>query len=651
MPKGVLVQVQSRVQLQVSLKQPSPTSISPHAASLLLKRISFLLISFIALFLSFRNIYGEDVGFHLRAAEWMLDNYSLPPNSAFIYSHSDKEYIDLNWLYQLALYATWSMGGSTGMILLNSAFIFGAIYFMFRRIRNWNSLLLPWGLLVAVLAVSSSFEIRPHSLSWLLLGLTLHLLQEYCEGNEKAIRWLPPVMLLWVNTHSLFILGLVALGCYTISIFLRNKFLPKTFLVYGSAAVLACFINPYGWNGFTFPFEQALALQEGNIFKENIRELQSPFEISEYELSLHNIFASWHFFDLFAAIIALGFLFRFRQFRIHEWLIAIIFFYFATTAAKNIGYFIFAITPIVTNVLFAGRTYSPKQNQKTAKNKYYKPALVTFILISAILLLTIRTNAFYIHYRLSYRFGFGWNNSNLPVKATDFMLKNNLQGKILNQLDYGGYLEFFAKAKTAIDGRLDAIGETLFNEHINAKNDADKLHLIQKYDPEIIIFSYFITPDWIVFLQKHPDWRLAYVDGNAAIYLLNDYSPDIPAMDEGKILSTLANYSDPQIDSLAKEKQSASVFASLFSTQYFPEEEHNLIAFCFYQGWFNAAKQVSANAFTAATSDYPEMFQNLGSVYFQLRDKERALYLYQQFLSQRKNEQVAERVQFLKGIN
>lgn len=617
--------------------------------SSLIKNISFVLISFVTLFFSLRNIYGEDVGFHLRAAEWMTQNLSLPPNEAFIYTDSGKEYINLNWIYQLILYAVYSLWGSAGMILLNSSFILGAVYFLFSRIIHWNSLLLPWIILVGILAVSTSFEIRPHSLSWFFLGSTLYVLENYYNGNEKIIRWLPLIMVFWVNTHSLFVLGLVVLVGYVISVYRKNKSIPKRFLIYGTVATFICFLNPYGWRGFFFPFEQASALREGNIFKENIRELQSPFEISKYDISFYNIISGWHFFDLFVVITVISFLLKWKKFGIHERILSIIFFLFACSAVKNIGYFVFAVTSFIANVISQSKMPIRTKQQKK-DGKYFKPIMITFILVCLFLLLTIRTNAFYIHYRASYRFGFGWSNSNLPINATEFLLKNNLHGKILNQLDFGGYLEFFAKTQTAIDGRLDAIGEKLFQEQVNANTDNAKDFLLRKYNPQIIIFSYFITPDWIVFLQKKTDWRLAYVDGNAAIYLRNDYAVSVPAVEEKDIMASLKSYSDSEIDSLVRKKETASIFSLLFKTQYFPEEDHNLLAFCFYYGWVHAAKQVSANAFVRATSDYPEIYQNLGSVYFQLKDKERSLYCYEKFLQKRENKLVAERVMFLKSL-
>ncbi|MBI3503038.1 MAG: hypothetical protein HY063_14720 [Bacteroidetes bacterium] len=625
-----------------------------------LRNSCFLFTGIVALFFSFRNIYGEDIGFHLHAGRWMMENFSLPPNDIFTYTTEGIKYIDLNWIYQLLLYGIYSLAGSAGLILINSLFISGALFFLYKRIScrlpaaSADSYFSSCIFLLAVFAVSPLFEIRPHSVSWLLLCVTLYILQKHYEGNEKIIRWLPLVMLLWVNMHSLFILGLVALGCYAVSVYWKEKKLSKTFLIYGSASLLVCFLNPYGLNGFIFPFEQAVALKSGNVFKESIRELQSPFSAHLYEGGFfHALFHQWIFFDLFTVIAFLSLIVGYKKRKLHEWLLFLVFFYFAFSAVKNTGYFIFAVTPIVILGFIREKkvTTKLKQAKLSFAGNYFKQFSVAFILLCLLLIFFIRSNALYIHYRASYRFGFGWSNHNLPVKATEWLLKNNVRGKILNQMDYGGYLEFFTNQKVSIDGRVDFMGEKNFNEQVNAEGDAQKQNLLDKYNPDIIIFSYFVTPEWIVFLQKQFNWRLAYVDGNAAVYLKNDFANIVPPLSEQSLLSSVKNFSNEEIDSLMHEKKNASVASLLFHRQYFPDEEHNLIAFCFYYGWMNAAKQFSANAFLHAASAYPEMYQNLGSVYFQLKDKNRSLFCYEKYLSERKNEQVQQRVEFLKSLN
>ncbi len=618
----------------------NPNSVSRNIALALILLLSFVL--------SIRQIYGEDIGFHLNAARWMIENHSFPDLDTFTYTANANKYIDLNWLYQLILYAVYALAGSTGLILFNSLLIIGCIIIIFKRV-NTSSALLPWLFLLSILTLSTSFELRPHSVSWLMLSITLYLLQEYYQGNKKMIRWLPLVMLFWVNMHSLFILGIAVIGCYGISIYFSKNNLFRKFLIYGGSSIFICLLNPYGWKGFTLPLEQLFTIQAGNIFKENIRELKSPFSITNYDIS--KVFSTWHFFDLFLIFAVILLLINRKKLKLHEWAIVLLFFYFACSAIKNVGYFVFAVLPVISG--FPKEEIKPKRKNTRVPfaEKYRKQISIGFIMVCSLLILSVATNAFYIHYRAIYRFGFGWSNSTLPVKAVDFIQKKNIRGKILNQLDYGGYLEFFTAQKTAIDGRLDVMGSENFSEQILSVKEEQKASLVEKYKPDIIIFSYFLTPDWISYLQKRADWRLVYADETAAIYLRNDFDPSLPAFTENDIMPSLKRYSNEEIDKMVKEGKNPFLLSSFFKPQYYPEGEFNFTVFCMYYGWMNAAKQLTAGAFDRATKDYPELYQNFGTIYFQERNAPMSLFCYEKYLSKVKNPQLEERVKFLRTVH
>ena len=616
----------------------------------IIRNLSFLLVALTALVLSIRTIYSEDLGFHLQSARWMLENISFPDKDSFTYTANENRYIDLNWFYQLLIYGIYKSTGGAGLILVNSVFILLTIFILFRRV-NCNLWFGPWIFLAGILAVSPLFEIRPHSLSWLMLSCVLFILQRFYDGNEKIIKWLPAVMLFWVNCHSLFILGLIVTGCYGAGIFFRKRKSFNYFLKWSAISVAACLLNPYGIRGLFFPFQQMFALQSGNIFKENIRELQSPFAFTDYHLS--NILTAWHFFDVFLLILLIAIVAGYKRIKIHEWLILAVFFYFAISATKNIGYFVFAVLPIQFNA-FLIREKKPalQKNNNQAMNsgflqKYIKKISWIFIISSAILLLFIFTNSFYIHYRTSYRFGLGWSNSMLPVKATVFIQKNHLKGRIYNQLDFGGYLEYFTGQQVSIDGRLDLMGEKIFSEQVANSDDASKKIMIDRYKPDILIFSYVSATDWLTFLQKQNEWRLAYADDNAALFLRNNFAPEIPAMTEMNFIKDIPTYSEAQIEAIMKIEKPFS----LFSSQYYPDKEFNKLAFCFYNGWSIAAKQIIADAFEKSSASYPELYLNLGTVYFQYKDAPHSLFCYEKYLEMKKNPQVEERVKFLKSLH
>src|SRR4029079_15512428 len=114
----------------------------------------------------------------------------------------------------------------------------------------------------------------PHLASWVLLSLVLLAL-------ETGTYWaLPLLMLVWVNTHSLFVLGPVAISAYVAAELFRGKEADRRLLLWAAAAVLACLVNPWGLNGLLFPLAQLAELHGSSPFKAavtGIGEFRSPY--------------------------------------------------------------------------------------------------------------------------------------------------------------------------------------------------------------------------------------------------------------------------------------------------------------------------------------------------------------------------------------
>ena len=68
--------------------------------------------------------------------------------------------------------------------------------------------------LLAAAAAQVHMLARPHVLSWLLTLLWMEILYRFEEGEGWALLLLPPLMLLWVNLHAGFVLGLGLLGVF-----------------------------------------------------------------------------------------------------------------------------------------------------------------------------------------------------------------------------------------------------------------------------------------------------------------------------------------------------------------------------------------------------------------------------------------------------
>jgi len=596
---------------------------------------------------AFREIYSPDIGFHLKAGEWIINNLRVPYQDVFTYTASSHDYIDMHWLYQVIIATVNKISGEFGLVAFNALLIiltFSVLYLRIsKRINILNSS--NWHLLffLAITSTSVLFEIRPHILSWLIFSLLIFILEEYGRGTAKYLFLIPLLMLIWTNTHTLFILGWIILGAYLIGIVFRERKIPMPFTIYALSGIAVSILNPYFFKGITLPFVQFQLLQPNNVFKNAIAELASPISFESYFFNGHFIlFQPLMWFHLFLLLSVVSFIKRLRVIQLQEFIIFGLFLYLAVSSVRNIGFFVLAVLPATIEGIQP--KYYLTENHSDDNRKLWK-RLIMFIndkrgllllnmlivILSLILIAAVVTDAYYINYRSNDRFGYKFNEHVLPVRAAKFLNEHHLEGKLLNHFNYGGYLIYALPQKVFIDGRTEVMGEEFFYKYSILWNQIDKSQIIQKYNPDIIIFPHQNDFLWIHYLKKDSLWRLVYADDISVIYLRNGYADNIPVFDTENTLSEFEKIGNDRIDEILKRPYKKTGLFS-FKKKYFPLKELGLSTFFYFNDQFDEAIQVGLNGLMRSDVSCPELYYNLGHFFFEKRDFDRSAYCYDRFL-------------------
>ena len=134
----------------------------------------------------------------------------------FSYTRAGQPWYAWEWLYDLVIGAIHHVAGLNGVVLFTAVIIAGTFALLFRFVlRRSGSFAAAIALtLLAAAAAQIHMLARPHVLSWLLVLLWADVLYRFEEGKRSALLWLPPLMLLWVNVHGGFILGLALLALF-----------------------------------------------------------------------------------------------------------------------------------------------------------------------------------------------------------------------------------------------------------------------------------------------------------------------------------------------------------------------------------------------------------------------------------------------------
>jgi len=169
-----------------------------------------------AFLLACSQVFDPDIWWHLRGGQWILQNHRAPDLDPFIFGSADRVWIDLSWLFQVLMAFLYDHGGIPALVLACAAVGTAAVAIAASvRSRRW---FIPLALIFwipAFVLMSSRFRPRPEVFT--LLYLAAFLAVFYRAPGRPALLWtLPVLQVLWVNTHSLFILGPVVMAFYVI---------------------------------------------------------------------------------------------------------------------------------------------------------------------------------------------------------------------------------------------------------------------------------------------------------------------------------------------------------------------------------------------------------------------------------------------------
>jgi hypothetical protein len=612
-----------------------------------------LILFFIMVFImGLLKIYSPDLGFHLKSAEWMLGNRQFIYADSFSYGSEGHKYFDLQWLYQLLVYSLYNISEKTLIIanalLITISFILVWFRFLKKAQVEKTSIKVGFFAFMAIVFVQPfAFEIRPYVLSGIFLNLTLFFLESYKAGNKKALFFLPVITLIWVNTHSLAILGLVTLAIYNAGIYLEKGKVDKTLLLYSGVSFTTFFVNPYLIEGLFYSLSQFGIISGNSLFKSYLGELQSPFTAREIEILGARYFASPLLIIHLSAVLSVFTIFRATiQKQFTDALLLTAYLVLLYLAHRNYGIFILVSLPLFVKytlnwfdskklkTLKQKKTVITKKENKTQEGlslasdnltnqKFYSRFSFAAIVLAIFISITSITNGYPIFRHSPYRFGSTTDKDQLPVEATAFLNHSKIKGKLLNHLDFGGYLMAHYSETVFIDGRMDLFEEDFFRKYYESLTVRNGIKvLLNKHNPDIVIFPYVKASYWWDYFlsqKKQSGYKAVYFDGLSVVYLKTATYPQFPELTEKDILSVLDPGAVKRINvciETSKPKGLMTLVNGLWQKQSFSIADQNKATYCFTNGFNTAALNYSVMGIESSTIHTPNIFKNL-SIYFQ----------------------------------
>jgi hypothetical protein len=450
-----------------------------------------------------------DLGMHIAAGRYILQNAQIPINDIFSHSTPGASLVPYQWLSQVFLALAYQLMGLDGDVLL-TAIVIAATFLLayLETVRRGASRLVGLVVVLAAAAASSVHWLAlPHIFAFLLLAIWSYQLERFCNKPGRPFWIFPVIMLLWVNLYAAFIAGFLVLAAYIAGwlVELRQGLaLRETGKKLGLIAItsmLVTFINPVGWH----------------IWSAALRFLSDPDRFSRAAGYLPpNLHApvTWPF--LFLVGFALSALAWGKHLRMREALLLAGWSIMGFQSAGNIPLFAIVTAPIFGELLqpqAARLEWLVKlENGLGLLEKRLRGWFWPAFSVGAVLLL------FTQHFPLDLmRSGNSFDPTFFPVDASTWLDQHPQPGKMFNYYAWGGYLLYrdWPGQKVFIDGQVDHDSETLGHEYEIAISAAPGWkHVLEEYD-----ISWVIVPpssDLVPALQE-AGWEDLYQDSVAAI--------------------------------------------------------------------------------------------------------------------------------------
>jgi hypothetical protein len=450
----------------------------------------------------------------LRTGQLIAQTQAVPNADPFSFTANAKQWVTHEWLSEFFIFKLFKIGGYGLLIFIFSGIITTSLFFTYLRCsKESKPYIAGFALLLGAIASAPTWGVRPQMFTLLFTSIFLFLLDRYRRnGNFRTLIPIPIIMILWVNFHAGYIIG-IAIEIIYIFGYLLEDAIPrfrikekievatkKSLWVLFSvliSSVLAILLNPTGFRILSYPFQTLT----DSAMQSYITEWFSP----DFHLVIWQPFAV-----MLLALIGVG-MFGNRPISITKILLTLVFGYGALRSMRNVPLFAIVAVPVLAEQFYYLLKFKLIAHKENRYFRYLAPIVLSVMAVVIVLGFIQVTN----NQKKSEAVTF-------PKNAVDWIIENKPKGNIFNSYNWGGYIiwRLYPQYLVFIDGRADLYGQEFVSNYTGI---------------------YFAKPGWeeklnqanirIVFLEsdsmladalrQSSTWKEQFKDDSSVIFLRN----------------------------------------------------------------------------------------------------------------------------------
>jgi hypothetical protein len=495
--------------------------------------IPILLVAGFGFLLKVRLI---DFWWHLKAGEIIVNTRSIPNTDLFSFTAAGQPFILQNWLAEVIYYATYRIGGLALLVFLNAMLLVAAllpVYDLCRKATDKLRLSVITALLPAVLLLYFG-SVRSQVFSFALFSVFYWVLSNYRHKVWDRLWLLPLLMIVWVNVHGAFVLGLgliaIFLGCELlrrIAYGVRPDTLSSgrlarlgLFLV---LTVITTIVNPEVHR--IYAYVRAVATNPAS--QTLVLEWQPP-RINEavgIVLFFGPFFITW-----------LVLLVAARKPELVDLILVLTFSILGLSSLRNGAWFALIAAPVVARyyptidfspMTQALRRFAPGRHlmdwlaarrETTAPIRYRLNRQIAVLLLTIVVLVSP-----WVYPHLGNpAFGSTLWEASTPVSAVEYIEEHDLEGNIFHPQIYGDYLiwRLWPKQGSFVDGRVHLFANSVIRDYRLAFIDPHWDERLTRYDIKYLLLSKEEEENraMIDSTRESANWHLLYEDTTSILF-------------------------------------------------------------------------------------------------------------------------------------
>ncbi len=453
--------------------------------------------------MSARTVSDPDIWWHLRTGQAIWQSHHLFFSDSYSFTRFGQPWVNHEWLTDILIFGLYKSAGMTALTVAFAALTAAGCLFVFMSCRyrpEVAALFTLWG----ALAAAPTWGGRPQTISFFLAAL-LWLLLKRSERHRLWVWGSIPLMLLWVNLHAGFAVGIALLTLHAVSVLLDLRLDDGTAgkrLRDGLIALAACLavipLNPYGARMYSYPF----ATLHSAPMQRWITEWASPnFHDAKFAPTLLMILAS------------LGLSAATKTVRPAQILLLSAGVLVALSAIRHIPIYVVLTVPVLSDWseqwLFAGTNLDRAMVAGaggTIKRGWSLLIVAAMASFAVARIVAVNRQQAWVEVQ------------QFPARAVDFLVQHPEFQPVFNAYNWGGYLvwRLYSYQRVFIDGRADVYGDEVMGQFADVYSlTHDWQQPLERWD----IHSVMVPPDApiAVALRSSSGWRQAYADGRVEI--------------------------------------------------------------------------------------------------------------------------------------